>query len=163
MKAGLIVGAAIISVLAFLVIIIPSSAEANRDSWRYDTHSRSIDIDICIRCTSTVPGPQGPPGPKGDTGPVGPQGPSGDTHQTIVVLHDDAEGHAAGWNPGTDSSDIHGPIDLTNEISIEAFVVQPDGSGGNCDVNRVDTTNDIFITQCGGSEGSVLTYIITKP
>jgi hypothetical protein len=41
---------------------------------------QNIDIDICIRCTSTVPGPQGPlgpPGPQGEIGPQGPQGPIG--------------------------------------------------------------------------------------
>jgi hypothetical protein len=70
MKARLIAAAAaaasLTSFALFLLILIPHSVEAIRDSWRHDAHSRSIDIDvdICVRCTSDVPGPQGPPGEK---------------------------------------------------------------------------------------------------
>jgi hypothetical protein len=89
MSAGLT--AVIIIALALLVILVPTSAHASTDSWRYNAHSRSIDIDICIRCDSPIPGPPGPqglPGPQGETGdtgpqgPVGPQGPKGDVGDT---------------------------------------------------------------------------------
>jgi hypothetical protein len=81
-----------------------------------------------------------------------------------VTLHDDAEGHAAGWNPGTDISDIHAPIDLVNEMSLEATFVAPSGNAGPCPIQALDTANDIFIIGCSTTEeGSILTYIITKP
>src|SRR5918996_1223922 len=69
--------------LSILLIytVTPLSADNSHD-WRFNAHSRSIDIDICIRCTSTTPGPQGPQGPEGDkgeTGAQGPQGPQGET------------------------------------------------------------------------------------
>ncbi|MGH9986753.1 MAG: collagen-like triple helix repeat-containing protein [Nitrososphaeraceae archaeon] len=57
--------------------ISPVSADNSHD-WRFNAHSRSIDIDICIRCTSTIPGPPGPPGEKGDKGDPGEQGPPGE-------------------------------------------------------------------------------------
>lgn len=158
--------------LAIAMILIPTSTvNASLDSWRYNTHSRSIDIDvdICIRCTSDVPGPQGPQGeqgpagPAGATGPVGPQGPPGpqgeqgeqgppgDTRQTIVTLQDDAEGNAAGWNPpstGIMSSIfvIKSPVELTPSFSIEATFVNPPESqfgAGPCrltDANRPPNT-----------------------
>jgi hypothetical protein len=48
------------SIFLLSTVISPVSADNGRDL-RLDAHSRSIDIDICIRCTSTIPGPQGPP------------------------------------------------------------------------------------------------------
>lgn len=74
---------AILPCLSFLMLILSMPSEVNSVSndWRLAAHNRHIDIDICIRCTSTVPGPQGPPGPpgpQGDTGPQGPQGPQGE-------------------------------------------------------------------------------------
>jgi Collagen triple helix repeat (20 copies) len=120
-------------------------------------------------------GETGPAGPEGPQGEQGPQGPPGDTHQTIVTLHDDAEGHAAGWNPGISTvSDIHSPIDLTNEISIEGTVVNalddpntpPGGNAGTCHLRDLDAANDMFTIECSHptpEEGAILTYIITKP
>ena len=55
----------IAAIIAFLLILIPFSVKASRDSWRFDVYSRNIDIDICVKCTSTIPGPQGLPGPEG--------------------------------------------------------------------------------------------------
>jgi hypothetical protein len=55
----------IAAIIAFILILIPFSVEASRNSWRFDAYSRNIDIDICVKCTSTVPGPQGLPGPEG--------------------------------------------------------------------------------------------------
>src|ERR671911_3004767 len=74
----------IISCFSFLTLILfmPSDANSTSSDWRLAAHNRHIDIDICIRCTSTVPGPQGPPGeqgPQGETGDTGPQGPAGAT------------------------------------------------------------------------------------
>lgn len=46
------------SILLFSAVVFPVSADNSRD-WRFEAHSRSIDIDICVRCTSTIPGPQG--------------------------------------------------------------------------------------------------------
>lgn len=65
--------------------------------------------------------------PPGEQGPPGPQGPAGDTRQTIVTLHDDAEGHAAGWDPGPDvaSWTIQAPVDLITDASFEATAVNP--------------------------------------
>lgn len=66
-----------------MVILSFSPVDASRDSsWRYDAHGRSIDIDICIRCDSPIPGspgPQGPAGPPGPQGPEGEPGPQGET------------------------------------------------------------------------------------
>jgi len=66
-------------ILLLSTVAAPVSADYSHD-WRFNAHSRSIDIDICVRCTSTTPGPpgpQGPPGPPGETGPQGEQGPQG--------------------------------------------------------------------------------------
>ena len=66
-----IVGVLITVATAFL--LLASYADAT-SSWRYDQHGRNIDIDICIRCESPIPGPRGPQGPSGEQGPPGPQG-----------------------------------------------------------------------------------------
>jgi hypothetical protein len=165
---GLIAVTLILAASASIVILlVPISAEASLNSpWRYDSHSRSIDIDICIRCTSTVPGPQGPPGPPGE------QGPPGDTRQTIVTLHDDAEGNAAGWIPmgGLASFEIKAPVELNEEISLEASYLNTDSSGGSCGFGGVNTASNSFLISCplDGSRqasplpGAILTYIITK-
>src|SRR5919106_761115 len=70
----------VVSSLILLSAVISSVNADNNRNWRLDAHGRSIDIDICIRCTSNIPGPpgpQGPPGPPGETGPQGPQGEQG--------------------------------------------------------------------------------------
>jgi hypothetical protein len=56
----------VITSLSFLMLMVfmPSEANSSSNDWRLAAHNRHIDIDICIRCTSTVPGPQGPPGEK---------------------------------------------------------------------------------------------------
>jgi hypothetical protein len=67
------------SILLLFTAAATVTADNNHD-WRLNAHGRSIDIDICIRCTSTIPGPpgpQGPPGLQGETGPPGPQGEQG--------------------------------------------------------------------------------------
>ena len=74
----------IISCFSFLTLIIftPSEANSTSSDWRLAAHNRHIDIDIFIRCTSTVLGPQGPPGPQGPQGEQGEQGPIGPTGAT---------------------------------------------------------------------------------
>jgi hypothetical protein len=84
------IGAASITILALIYIPL-SLVDASKDSsLRYDAHGRSIDldIDICVKCTSDVPGPPGPPGPAGPQGPQGEQGPPGPdkTLQTRQVM-----------------------------------------------------------------------------
>jgi len=194
-------------ILLLSTVAAPVSADYSHD-WRFNAHSRSIDIDICVRCTSTTPGPpgpqgeQGPPGEKGekgdkgdpgkqgppgeqgipgekgekgDPGPPREQGPPGDTHQTIVTLHDDAIGHAAGWNPpsqtpvGANFFTIQAPIDLNEEISFEATVIHPEsptipGERGvaQCRVDILYPLVNSFRIQCPAQEGSILIYIITK-
>src|ERR671918_1331600 len=72
---------------------------------------------------------EGPPGPQG---PPGSQGPAGDTRQTIITLHDDAEGNAAGWNPPTETSDffvIKTPVELKPGFSLEATFTNPPQNG----------------------------------
>jgi hypothetical protein len=152
-----------LSIILLYAVAAPVSA-GNSHDWRFNAHSRNIDIDICIRCTSTIPGPPGP------------QGPPGDTHQTIITLHDDANGHAAGWNPpsqtpvGVNLFTIQAPIDLNEEISFEATVIHPEnptipGERGvaQCRVDILYPLVDSFRIQCpGAQEGSILTYIITR-
>src|ERR671918_1324530 len=75
----------VVSSLILLSAVISSVNADNNGNWRLDAHGRSIDIDICIRCTSNIPGPpgpQGPPGPPGETGPQGPQGEQGPPGET---------------------------------------------------------------------------------
>jgi hypothetical protein len=119
----------------------------------FDAHSRSIDIDICIRCTQPE-----------------------DTHQSIVTLHDDSEGNAAGWNPGNnpggDSFVIKAPFELEPGFSIEATSVNPiiNGvySGVNCHFGGGSTSTGTFVLNCSTGEegvvqeGAILTYIITR-
>lgn len=71
-------------VLVALAIASAITLPSVSASSRLDAHSRSIDIDICIRCTQPgppgpegPPGEQGPPGPPGEQGPQGPEGPPG--------------------------------------------------------------------------------------
>ena len=70
----------VLSGLSFLMLIlfVPTEVNSAIDDWRLAAHNRNIDIDICIRCTSTVPGLQGPPGEKGDKGDPGERGPPGE-------------------------------------------------------------------------------------
>jgi hypothetical protein len=63
-------------ILLFLTAPSPANADNSHD-WRFNAHSRNIDIDICIRCTSTIPGPPGPQGPQGEQGPPGERGEQG--------------------------------------------------------------------------------------
>src|SRR5919106_1651171 len=75
----------VVSSLILLSAVISSVNADNNRNLRLDAHGRSIDIDICIRCTSNIPGPpgpQGPPGPPGETGPQGPQGEQGPPGET---------------------------------------------------------------------------------
>ena len=136
MKFNFVIVGVLITV-ATIFLLLSSSVSAS-SSWRYDQHGRNIDIDICIRCDSPIlgpPGPQGPPGeqgPSGPQGPPGPQGPAGDTRQTIITLHDDAEGNAAGWNPPTETSDffvIKTPVELKPGFSLEATFTNPPQNG----------------------------------
>jgi Collagen triple helix repeat (20 copies) len=94
MKVSLI-GIGVFSITVGIIILFSSPVDASRDSsWRYDAHSRSIDIDICISCTSPIPGPPGPqglPGPQGETGDTGPQGPPGPPGPQGPVGTDDIE------------------------------------------------------------------------
>jgi hypothetical protein len=91
------------------------------------------------------------------------QGPPGDTRQTIVTLHDDAEGHAAGWNPPFNIFPIRikVPLELTPEISVEAtYVNEPIGvnpqSAGPCELTEVNTETDtIGLVGCSGGTGPV--------
>jgi hypothetical protein len=78
--------------VATIFLLLTSYADAS-SSWRYDQHSRNIDIDICIRCESPIPGP---PGPQGETGPQGEQGIQGPPgpEQEIVVRQ--VEGNPVG-------------------------------------------------------------------
>jgi hypothetical protein len=92
----------------------------------------------------------------------------------VVTLHDDATGHAAGWNTpsqspiGNNIFTIQAPIDLNEEISFEATVIHPEEPLGENGVAqyRVDILYPLlnnFRIQCPGArEGSTLTYIITK-
>lgn len=60
---------------------VSSSTEDGEMSASAHGRDIDIDIDICVRCTSTTPGPPGPQGPPGLQGPVGqtgPEGPKGD-------------------------------------------------------------------------------------
>jgi hypothetical protein len=66
--------------IATLFLLLSPTADAT--SWRYDAHGRNIDIDICVRCESPIPGPPGPQGPPGEQGPAGPQGEKGDKGDT---------------------------------------------------------------------------------
>jgi hypothetical protein len=49
-----------LSTFLFSTLISPVSADNSHDL-RLDAHSRSIDIDICIRCTSNIPRLPGTP------------------------------------------------------------------------------------------------------
>jgi hypothetical protein len=68
--------------VATVFLLLSSNVDAST-SWRYDQHGRNIDIDICIKCDSPIPGPPGPQGPpgeqglQGEKGDIGPQGPPG--------------------------------------------------------------------------------------
>lgn len=119
---------------------------------RLDAHSRSIDIDIdiCVRCTQP-----------------------GDTKQTIIILHDDEEGHAAGWNPGDNPGGdvfvIKAPFVLGSEYSIEASFVNPGfASSGTCNLSQSGIPDTFAINCATGdnkdvvTDGATLTYIITK-
>jgi hypothetical protein len=159
-------------ILLLCTVITPVSADNSHD-WRFNAHGRSIDIDICVRCTSTILGLPGPPG---------------DTRQTIVTLHDDVEGHAAGWDPSRDpvqggpatiTFQIQSQVDLEAGTFIEAIFTMPQSSiapaflVGDCTVDRINPSTDHFNIACvgqgpvnseiGPEEGSVLTYVIMKP
>jgi hypothetical protein len=69
---------------ASVFLLLSSNVDASSSSWRYDAHGRNIDIDICVRCESPIPGPPGPPGPPGEQGPPGPS--QQFTVRTIGVL-----------------------------------------------------------------------------
>ena len=73
MKFILVIVGVLVAV-ATMFLLLSSTVDAS-SSWRYDAHGRSIDIDICIRCDSPIPGPPGPQGPPGEQGPPGPPGP----------------------------------------------------------------------------------------
>jgi hypothetical protein len=51
-----------LSIILFYAVAAAPVSASNSHDWRFNAHGRSIDIDICIRCTGP-PGPQGPPGP----------------------------------------------------------------------------------------------------
>jgi collagen triple helix repeat protein len=71
----------IVSLSLVTILISFTAVEEVSASSRLDLNRRSIDIDIdiCIRCDSPVPGPPGPQGPAGEQGPTGPQGETGAT------------------------------------------------------------------------------------
>ncbi|MGH9953039.1 MAG: hypothetical protein ACRD5J_15590, partial [Nitrososphaeraceae archaeon] len=83
--------------VATVLLLLSSTASASSSSWRYDQHGRNIDIDICIRCESPIPGPQGPPGPPGEQGPPGKDS---NMQGKGVILTDTPVGHTRGWDPG---------------------------------------------------------------
>ena len=133
-------------------------------------------------------GPLGPHGPQGPQGIQGEQGLPGVTGQTFVTLRDDAEGHAAGWNPRRDPVQ-GGPA--TTEFQIQSTVhlkesgtfveaiftlqqssIAPAFLVGDCTVDRINPLTDRFTIVCSGQspltgpigpeDGSLLTYVITK-
>ncbi len=61
--------------VATIFLLLTSYVDAS-PSWRYDQYGRTIDIDICIKCDSPIPGPPGPQGSPGEQGPSGPPGPN---------------------------------------------------------------------------------------
>lgn len=177
---------AVLSCFSFLILFIPSDVSSSGSDWRLAAHNRYIDIDICVRCTSTVPGPQGPPGEKGEQGEQGPPGPQGEqgppgpegpSELTKVTLEDNEDGHTAGWNPPGESYTIQSPIDLQKGTLIElSFSNPPDNPAvpsnrnvGECRDIRIDTSTDSFVINChlgqgiNPVEGTILTYIITNP
>jgi hypothetical protein len=105
------IAAGVMVAVATVFLLFSSLSADASPSWRYVTHGRNIDIDICIKCESPIPGPPGPkgdagdPGPQGEQGEQGPTGPVGDieTVQRIsegVVIHPGATDHAtASCNP----------------------------------------------------------------
>jgi hypothetical protein len=48
----------VLSAIPILIFGFASQVDAD-NSWRYAAHNRHIDIDICIRCESPIPGPPG--------------------------------------------------------------------------------------------------------
>jgi hypothetical protein len=168
MKVGLIIVAVAVSAifLAIAIAIVPSTVDASQDTWRYDAYSRSVDIDICIRCDSPIPGPPGPQGPPGPPGP---------SKITVVTLNDDADGHAAGWNPPGSNFFIQAPFDIVQGMSIEAtWMGTDDVSAENpglkdaaiCVIDSVNIITDVFEIGCNsGSQagGAQLTYVATSP
>lgn len=86
-----LVGVSLITISIVLLIFLTSpSVNASSRDWRLDSHSRTIDIDVCVMCTQSGPqgrqGEPGPQGPKGDTGPQGPPGPSTEPPTATVTV-----------------------------------------------------------------------------
>jgi hypothetical protein len=147
---------------------VPKENKGHRGSREYQVRKDLQDLKV-IKVTLVLQGEQGPPG---------------DTHQTIVTLHDDAEGNAAGWNPGPrlvpDTFLIKSPVELRPSFSIEATFVNPLGNeipgedeikAGQCRLFDIfDTPANTFEIRCGidgilggvPQDGAILKYIITK-
>jgi hypothetical protein len=108
-------------ILLLCAVAVPISADNGHD-WRFNAHSRSIDIDICVRCTSTIPGPPGPPGEqgihgeKGDKGDPGEQGPPGEQGEQGIQGEKGEKG-----DPGEQGHP--GPDKILNTFQIAGDVV----------------------------------------
>jgi hypothetical protein len=165
--------------LSLVTILISfTTIEEVSASSRLDLNRRStdidVDIDICIRCDSPVPGPPGPQGPPGE------QGPPGDTRQTIIKLEDNVHGQASGWNPdGIERRfSIKPPFEIEQGMSFEFTYISPlqpstpDVPAAGCELLQIDSISnelDIFciqpvesFVQNSPKEGATLTYIMTK-
>ena len=86
------------------------------------------------------------------------------SQQTVVTLHDDEDGNAAGWNPGRGRENfrIITPFTITQEMSFEFTFINPPGDSisnddennqfaGNCDLFAVDNTTmtaDTLVITC---------------
>ena len=116
--------------------------------------------------------------------PPGSPGSAEDSRQTVVTLHDDAEGHAAGWNPpgfgnmpGRPADfNIKAPFKLEPGLSFEGTFTNPPTISGifisePCFILGITDNGESLAIRCGGfdfapnvvTEESILTYIITNP
>lgn len=117
-----------------------------------------------------VPGPQGPQGPQGPPGPQGEPGTSLGSFSKLVVLHDDDEGHAAGWNP--DESETHFTISEQNETNTSLVVAtvnsgaeNSEGDEAQCWADTLTPAAGLIHFQCnrGVNNGGTLVYLLVTP
>ena len=120
----------------------------------------------------TGPGPTGPTGPTGATGQRGPTGPQGTlgSLSKLVVLHDDAAGHAAGWDPdgSTTNFDISEP-DETNDslfsITVNSGAEDSNGNEAYCWADTMTELPGLVHVQCnrGVKNTGTLVYLLVNP
>lgn len=121
-------------------------------------------------------GARGATGPKGATGATGPQGAPGTPGTTLgsfsklVVLHDDAAGHAAGWDPDGSTSNfiIAEPNETDNSlfsITVNSGAEDSNGDEAFCWADTETPAPGLVHVQCnrGVNQGGTLVYLLVNP